>query len=133
MKTIVVPGRPYPQGSLRSFKTKSGAIVTPQKPTVLTYRADIRAAWGEPTPLTGLVKVHLEFRFARPKSHFNKAGLRPDAPKAMAQPPDIDKLTRSVLDALTEYAYLDDKQVVQLTAHKVWWDNNETVVVVEGA
>ena len=130
MRTLTVPGRPYPQGSLRSFRTKSGATVTPQKPTVLTYRSDIRAAWGEPDPVEGPVHVHVEFRFARPKSHFNKKGLKPDAPDAHAQSPDIDKLLRSVLDALTEYAYLDDKQVNVLTSGRIWWDKNETVITV---
>lgn len=130
MRTITVPGRPYPQGSLRSFRTKGGATVTPQKPTVLTYRADIQRVWGEPDVCTGPVHVHVEFRFQRPKSHFNKSGLKKDAPSAMTQSPDLDKLVRSVLDALTAYAYEDDKQVVVITAGKVWWHQPETVITV---
>ena len=32
--------------------------------------------------------------------------------------PDLDKLTRAVLDALTGVLYLDDKQVIELHARK---------------
>ena len=130
MRTITVPGRPYPQGSLRPIKTKGGGIVTPQKTTVLMYRADIQTQWGEPDPIDGPVQVDVEFRFARPKSHYGARGLRPSSPKFHVQSPDVDKLARSVLDALTEYGYTDDKQVIDLRAKKVWWNKNETVITV---
>jgi crossover junction endodeoxyribonuclease RusA len=133
VRRFTVPGRPYPQGSLRAFKTKTGAIVTPQKNTVLSYRGDIQNHYGEPSPVEGPVAVTVEFRFMRPKSHFNKSGLKPAAPVEMTQSPDVDKLARAVLDALTAYAYHDDKQVVTLDATKVWWHKHETVVAVEGA
>ena len=38
----------------------------------------------------------------------------------MIQSPDLDKLVRSVLDALTGYAYIDDRQVGSLVASKEW-------------
>lgn len=128
MRNLVVPGRPYPQGSLRSFRTPGGATVTPQKPSVLVYRADIQRIWGEPETWEGPIHIYIEFCFERPKSHFNKSGLKPTAPKRHVQSPDIDKLARSVLDALTGYAYKDDKQVVLLTASKLWWHTNETII-----
>jgi Holliday junction resolvase RusA-like endonuclease len=34
--------------------------------------------------------------------------------------PDLDKLVRGVLDALTTLCYVDDSQVVKLDAEKVW-------------
>jgi crossover junction endodeoxyribonuclease RusA len=128
MMTLTVPGRPYPQGSLRSFHTKGGATVTPQKPSVLVYRADIQRIWGDPNPWAGPIHIDIEFMFMRPKSHYNKSGLKPSAPKRHTQSPDIDKLARSVLDALTGYAYVDDKQVVLLHATKQWWHTYETVI-----
>ena len=133
-KRFVTPGKPMPQGSLRAFKTKSGAVVTPQKNSVLSYRGDIQNHYGDPDPIGGRVVVVCEFRFKRPKSHFTGKGvLKQGAPEEMMQAPDIDKLCRSVLDALTAYAYHDDKQVTTLNATKVWWHQSETVVAVEGA
>jgi Holliday junction resolvase RusA-like endonuclease len=37
-------------------------------------------------------------------------------------PPDLDKLVRGVLDALTAIAYRDDAQVTRLTASKAYGD-----------
>jgi len=34
--------------------------------------------------------------------------------------PDLDKLVRAVLDALTDVCYEDDSQVIRLRASKVW-------------
>jgi Holliday junction resolvase RusA-like endonuclease len=109
---------------------KTGTVVTPQKATVLVYRADIQRIWGEPQPLVGPITIDVEFRFQRPKAHFNKTGLKPSAPKPMTQSPDLDKLVRSVLDALTFYAYVDDKQVTRVNATKTWWHQSETHIVV---
>jgi Holliday junction resolvase RusA-like endonuclease len=35
-------------------------------------------------------------------------------------PPDLDKLIRGVLDALTAIAYTDDSQVISITAQKIY-------------
>ena len=35
--------------------------------------------------------------------------------------PDIDKLARAVLDALTGIVWVDDDQVVELVCRKRWW------------
>jgi Holliday junction resolvase RusA-like endonuclease len=35
-------------------------------------------------------------------------------------PPDLDKLIRAVLDAMTAIAYLDDGQVTEINAVKVY-------------
>ena len=41
----------------------------------------------------------------------------------MTVKPDIDKLTRAVLDALTHHAYDDDCQVVSLNVVKLYGEN----------
>ena len=122
-RTIVVPGRPYPQGSLRPIPLKNGKVVTPQTPTVLLYRNDIRAAWGEPKVHVGPVSVDVKFVFRRPLKHYKGSSLRAEYANArLIQPPDLDKLVRAVLDALTGYAYLDDSQVYEVRASKSWSD-----------
>ena len=50
----------------------------------------------------------------------------------MLQPvlkPDIDNIAKIICDALNGIAYKDDKQIVSLTALKVWTDGIERVEV----
>lgn len=69
------------------------------------------------------MELALFFRFPRPRSHFLKSGLRPNAPGYVTRTPDIDKLARAALDALTGVAFLDDKQVAVLRASKEYSDD----------
>lgn len=72
--------------------------------------------------LEGAVVVIAEFRFTRPPSHFTKGGeLRKGAPMTPGRP-DIDKLLRGLLDALTGVAFRDDSQVSDIDARKVYAD-----------
>jgi crossover junction endodeoxyribonuclease RusA len=72
------------------------------------------------------VLIALTFKLHRPLSHYgsgkNARLVKPSAPKHPAKVPDIDKLTRAVLDALTSIVWVDDSQVVRLTASKVYVD-----------
>ena len=65
------------------------------------------------------VEMGLEFYFPRPQSHFRTgkyAGeIKDSAPTRHTTKPDLDKLTRAVLDSLTGIVYLDDSQVVKFT------------------
>lgn len=63
------------------------------------------------TPAPGPWAVRLEFYVRRPTSR-PKRHLEPD------KRPDVDKLVRSVLDALTGIVWHDDGQVVELQARK---------------
>lgn len=113
-----VPGVPVPQGSMRAVPLKGGraVVIAGNRDRLASWRADIREAWvrGLPgEPLAGPVGVTLLFRLPRPKS----------APKGIVYPakrPDVDKLARAALDALTGAAFFDDSQVVSLTAAKVF-------------
>jgi Holliday junction resolvase RusA-like endonuclease len=67
-------------------------------------------AAGARTPFAGPVRVEIEVSFPRPRT------------TKFAVPPrrDVDKLARSVLDALTGIVYLDDGQVSELRVSKAW-------------
>ena len=56
----------------------------------------------------------------RPKAHLRANGDVKEAAQTLihTKKPDIDKLVRLVLDALTGIAYVDDSQVVLLYAEK---------------
>ena len=70
-------------------------------------------------PTEQCLEVDLEFYFPRPKTHLTAAGdVKATAPTFRAQRPDVDKLTRAVLDACTGIVYADDSQVVCLVARK---------------
>lgn len=62
---------------------------------------------------TGAVAVHITAYRALPKSRPLKTTREPDTFK-----PDIDNICKIVLDGLNGIAYLDDSQVVYLTARK---------------
>ena len=65
------------------------------------------------------IYLHLLFRFRRPQGHYNAKGqIKPSAPATHTTRPDLDKLARSTLDALTGVRFRDDSQVAFLVASK---------------
>jgi len=77
-------------------------------------------------PFNGAVEVLLNFRLPRPKSHYRTGRfahvLRDDAPIWVTTRPDVDKLARAILDALTGVGYCDDSQVASLAPTKRYVD-----------
>jgi crossover junction endodeoxyribonuclease RusA len=120
--SVWVAGVPAPQGSKRALGAgrPGGKIrLVESSKRVAPWRTDVREAFmagGEPCrffPGTALV-VKIVFVMPRPKA----------TPKTRATPPavkkpDLDKLERAVLDALTSAGvYADDSQVVALYGYK---------------
>ncbi len=111
-----VDGPPVQQGSKTAYIRGGRAMVTDQnQKTLRPYRERVSYAAGQAyrgEQLEGAVVIVLEFSFVRPKS------VRRDRPFVK---PDIDKLQRSVLDALTDSGVIrDDAQVTKITAEKVY-------------
>lgn len=75
-------------------------------------------------PKTEPLIVGIDFYRARNKTHFgtgrNAELLKASAPPYPITAPDIDKLTRSVLDAMTGVIYANDSQVVALQVRKLY-------------
>lgn len=88
-----------------------------------------------PAPTREAVAVALRFGLPRPKGHWgtgrNADRLKPSAPAWPATKPDVDKLERAVLDALTGVLWADDSQVVVLSADKVYAPTPMTLVTVQ--
>jgi crossover junction endodeoxyribonuclease RusA len=59
------------------------------------------------------VRLTIAFYLPRPKKYH-----KPDVNPAHLTKPDIDKLTRAVIDALTQVVFVDDSQVIELVARK---------------
>jgi crossover junction endodeoxyribonuclease RusA len=117
---FTVIGTPAPQGSKRHVgngrMVESSKAVQPWRDSV-AWAARARAnATGTPT-LTGPVHVDIRFRLPMPKSR--KAADHRRGWAWSERKPDLDKLTRSTLDALTTSGVIgDDAQVAMLTVDK---------------
>jgi Holliday junction resolvase RusA-like endonuclease len=123
--TFEVPGEPQPQGSAKAFRHRhtGRVMVTSDNARLRPWRDEVswhaRQALLGGGPLSGPVKVTVEFRFSRPGGHFGKRGLRPAAPREHVVRPDLDKLVRAVLDSLSDAGiWRDDAQVVETRARK---------------
>lgn len=123
MIAFQVLGTPAPQGSKRHV---GKGIMVESSLKVKPWREAVKAAAYEARttgPLEGPVTVTLHFHLLRPKHHYgtgrNAGNVKISSPTYPAGRPDLDKLTRSTLDALTESGLIhDDAQIVQLTAWK---------------
>jgi crossover junction endodeoxyribonuclease RusA len=125
--TIEVRGLPAPQGSKRhvghGIMVESSKQVGPWREAVRAEAQRVIPETPVGQPTTGPLAVLIEFHLPRPKGHYgtgrNASQVRPSAPTFPAWRPDLDKLTRAVLDGLTAGgAWVDDAQVVCLQAWK---------------
>lgn len=118
-----VAGEPIPQGSMKAFVVAGTARVVHSSPEPLAFwrqriATEAQAAMGGGSPLEGAVSVQATFYLPRPKSR-PKRHFWPD------RRPDIDKLARSLLDALTSIAFGDDNQVIDLKVRKRYADEDQ--------
>jgi crossover junction endodeoxyribonuclease RusA len=125
-------GVPVPQGSKNAIRQGERTLIVERgRATLHPWRALVAASAiaAGVTPLTGPVSIRLSFRFPRPKSHFRAGAhageLKPTAPAYVGTRPDVDKLARSILDALTGIAFRDDGQVAELSAGKRYAEPDE--------
>lgn len=114
-------GVPAPKGSTRAFVIKGRAVTVQAnskklRPWESVVKDAARQAGAQ--KIDGPVGVTLSFVLPRPKSHFTKKGLRAGAPIFVVSKPDLDKLCRAILDAITFVVFGDDSVVVRLIAVK---------------
>lgn len=134
---FTVYGIPRPQGSKQAIAVKGRAVVVERgRETLRPWRASVSLAASEAVAelLRGPVEVELVFTLPRPKSHFRSGArsheLREDAPAYVSTRPDLDKLQRAVLDALSGVAIADDGQVASLLSRKVFGDRPGVAVSI---
>jgi Holliday junction resolvase RusA-like endonuclease len=119
--SFTVFGIPVPQGSSRAFIPKGWTrpIITAANSKTKPWRQEVAGAClarlGGQCPAASHVPVRVEvkFFFDRPKS------LKKSVCDKVTKP-DLDKLARSILDALTGIAFGDDSQVTDLRVTKAF-------------
>lgn len=121
MISFRVEGIARPQGSKRHV---GGGRMIESSKHVAAWRDWVRMraveAMAGRKPLERGIVVEAYFGFVRPQSHFNASGLKSTAPRYPSSRPDVDKLLRAALDAMTGIVFLDDSQVVSIGGHKVY-------------
>ena len=72
--------------------------------------------------IEGAVNMNIVYSFRRPKSLNKKERNEIDSGKTVPKTtkPDIDNLTKAILDALNGIVWKDDAQVTQINIQKVW-------------
>jgi Holliday junction resolvase RusA-like endonuclease len=139
MLTFQVIGHPAPQGSKRHVG--NGIMVEDNKNT-RPWRQEVadaaidaaaRTDWTAPS---GALLVELTFTLKRPRYHYRTgryAGeLRDNAPVLVDKKPDVDKLARATLDALTSAGVIrDDAQIARLYLIKRYGDPAGVLATIE--
>jgi crossover junction endodeoxyribonuclease RusA len=131
--TVTVHGLPAAQGSKRHV---GGGRMVEMSKALAPWREAVRAETqhtmnGQP-PLEGPLRLAVTFYLPRPKGHTGARGLRPSAPVWPAVRPDLDKCARAAMDGMgAGGAYLDDAQIVELGAAKVYAGQHPTGMVAE--
>lgn len=128
MIRFFVAAVPRPGGSKKAFRhAHTGkVIVTDDAKGNREWKAAVslfaREAYQGP-PLTGALRLSVQFLMPRPKSHYRTNGLlKPNAPTWHTKKPDTTKLVRSTEDALNGVLWVDDTLIVRQTAEKVYGD-----------
>lgn len=130
---IRVHGTPAGQGS-KSYKGRWGGkpiLADSNEKALIPWRDAVRSEAqraleaGAVPILEGPIRLRADVLMPRPKAHFRGGKqahlLRPDAPLWCSQTPDIDKVARSICDALTDAGvWRDDKQVADLRIRQLY-------------
>ncbi|UUW88440.1 RusA family crossover junction endodeoxyribonuclease [Pimelobacter simplex] len=137
---VSVIGTPVQQGSKvanrfgHGVRDSNDRKLRPWRAEVSGTVAETMVATGWQT-LDGPIEISLAFFHTRPAAHYgtgrNAGVLKPSAPYWKSTAPDIDKLTRAILDALTDAAAIrDDARVARLVAEDRWADAAAGVRIV---
>ena len=118
-------GQPRPRAFARFIGGKAIARVY-DAGSAEGWKSDIALAarFHRPAePIAGPVRIEVEFLMPRPKSHFNRLGLKDSAPYWHIAKPDIDNALKAVCDALTTLRFWhDDAQVCALVSSRRYAD-----------
>ena len=131
--TVFVEGFPVTQGSMisngagRGMRHSNQAKLRPWRYNIISMlNRHCPADWDPSAPLT----VCAVFRFSRPQGHFgtgkNANKLKASAPDWHITKPDLDKLQRSIGDAIEQSGLArGDQQITSWSVTKRWCVDRE--------
>lgn len=129
MIEFVVPGNPRGKG--RPRMTRNGHVYTPAETAAYENLIALacKDARGDNSPYNSPVSVHIYVgkqvpasKSKRTKQAMLAGEIRP------ATKPDLDNVIKAVLDGCNGVAYLDDKQIVELST-EAWYADEPRIVV----
>jgi Holliday junction resolvase RusA-like endonuclease len=121
MIKFTVYGEPIPKGSTRAFVVNGKAVTTNANKKTKDWQLLVAMAAQEYRPnklMEDAVGLQLTFTMPRPRSISVKKRPLPTVK------PDLDKLIRCILDALTGIMFIDDSQVTEIKAVKHYDDGD---------
>ena len=137
---LIVFGDPQPAGSKKAYNIpgQQYPVIVDANPKARGWKDAIAKTcavnYGGPL-LGGPLTMVVDFYQPRPKGHFgsgrNAGQVREGAPAHPSIKPDIDKLSRAVLDGLTGQLYRDDAQIVRKVATKHYGEPARVEIQVE--
>jgi Holliday junction resolvase RusA-like endonuclease len=90
-----------------------------------------RAAMGGRKPITGAVRITALFELPVPATWTEKRKAAAIVGNIMPiSRPDLDNFVKAALDAINGIAIVDDAQVVEISARKIYGVNPKTVVTI---
>ncbi len=125
---FTVEGKPQGKARARTFyNRRMGKMQSITPENTADYESIVRWSYkaaGGGYYGKGLFEVHIKAVYEVPASYSKKkreAALKDEIKPSVK--PDIDNITKSILDALNGVAYYDDSGVIRLTAEKVYGES----------
>lgn len=132
-----VYGIPVGQGSMKAFKSRKGkVVVTHQSSQTKPWREAIKWSAKQEMAIrvmglmSGPLAVDLVFHLPKPRQHKLRTFKQREQWAFPWRRPDLDKLQRAAMDALTGVVIHDDAQVVTMGARKIYGDEPGLEVLV---
>lgn len=121
---LIIPGKPRGKGRPRFG---NGTAYTDKE----TAEYGLTALQTGLKPLSGAVHMDITAYYPIPRSGSKASRLKRERGEEYPLvKPDIDNITKIIMDALNGYAYADDKQVISVTAIKKYGREPKVVVRV---
>jgi Holliday junction resolvase RusA-like endonuclease len=136
---LTVHGTPQSAGSKRAFMPRGGRypVVVDDNPKSRGWKQQVARACHDQYGgefLEGPLEIELHFFLPRPKGHFgtgrNAGVVKASAPAFPIVKPDVDKLSRAILDGLTGQLYRDDALIVRKYASKRYGEPARVEILV---
>lgn len=128
MFEALIDGIPRPQGSKTAYARKNRVVMfeaNKNLPAWRTHAISTLKRYAPAEPMAGALAVYLFFYLPKPKT----ATRRHPSVK-----PDVDKLSRAILDCLTQSGIIeDDSRVIELHAYKSYDQAPGCLVIVRHA